>query len=284
MKVRFWGVRGSLPTPGRSTVRYGGNTACVELRLGRRRLILDAGSGLCGLSAATSSAEGRPVAADLLLSHTHYDHICGLPFYTPLFQAGNVIRIWSGRQPDGGTGEAALRRAMTPPLMPDMESLIRAQVEYRDFEAGSVLDLGDGAIARTAMLRHPGGSVGYRIEWSGKAMVYATDTGHGDPDTDAALRRLCLGAGLLIYDAMLTDAEFPSRAGWGHSTWCEGVRVADECGVGQLVLFHHARTRDDKAVAALAAAAAEARPGTVAAREGMELKVRSPEQANPNVE
>ncbi len=273
MDVRFWGVRGSLPTPGRSTVRYGGNTACVEVRLGPRRLILDAGSGLAALSSATAREPGQ-VSADLLLSHLHYDHICGLAFYAPLFRSGNEIRIWSGRPAGGASTPEVLQTALSPPLMPDMAALVRARVDYHDFEPGSMLDLGDGVRLRTAMLCHPGGCVAYRIEWSGRAMVYATDTGHGDSAVNEALHGLCEGAGLLIYDAMLTDAEYPSRADWGHSTWREGVRLADACAVKKLVLFHHAPTRDDKAVAGLAAEAAALRPGTVAAREGMRLTVR----------
>jgi phosphoribosyl 1,2-cyclic phosphodiesterase len=235
--------------------------------------MLDAGSGLVEFVVATA-AEPGPVNTDLLLSHTHYDHICGLPFYAPLFQPRNEVRIWSGRLNEDISAEVALRSSMTPPLMPDMASLIRAQVEYHEFAVGSALDLGGGVTVRTAMLRHPGGCVGYRIEWSGRAMVYATDTAHGDPTTDAALRELCQGAGLLIYDAMLTEAEFPSRIAWGHSTWRAGVRLADSCGVQQLVLFHHAPSRDDKALAALVAEAASVRPGTIAAREGLELTVR----------
>jgi phosphoribosyl 1,2-cyclic phosphodiesterase len=269
MKVRFWGVRGSLPCPGRSTVRYGGNTACVEVLLGSRRLILDAGSGLPELYRATAHEAG-PVNADLLLSHLHFDHICGLPFYAPLFGAKNELRIWSG----AARTEETLRTIMTPPLAPNLAPQIRARVTYHDFEAGAVLDLGGGVIVRTAMLSHPGGCIGYRIEWSGRAMVYATDTAHGDPAADAALRGLCEGADLLIYDAMLTDAEFKTRSGWGHSTWREGARLAGDCGVRKLVLFHHAPERDDKALAALAAEAASVRPGTVAAREGLALTVR----------
>jgi phosphoribosyl 1,2-cyclic phosphodiesterase len=272
MKVRFWGVRGSLPTPGRKTLRYGGNTSCVEVRLGERRIMLDAGTGLTEFVSATA-AEPGPVNTDLLISHTHYDHICGLPFYAPLFQPKNEIRIWCGRLNPDTAARDALRSSMTPPLMPDMASLIRAQVEYHEFEVGAALDLGGGVTVRTAMLRHPGGCVGYRIEWAGRAMVYATDTAHGDPTADAALRELCQDAGLLIYDAMFTDEEFPSRIAWGHSTWREGVRLADSSGVRQLVLFHHAPFRDDKAMAALAAEAASARPGTIAAREGLELTV-----------
>lgn len=241
--------------------------------MGERRVILDAGSGLSEFVAATAAERG-PVSTDLLLSHTHYDHICGLPFYAPLFQPKNEIRIWSGRLVRDTSTEAALRSSMTPPLMPDIASQIRAQIEYHEFEVGSALDLGGGVTAQTAMLWHPGGSVGYRIEWSGRAIVYATDTAHGDPTVDAALRALCQDAGMLIYDAMLTNEEFPSRVAWGHSTWQEGVRLADACGVRQLVLFHHAPFRDDKALAALAAKAASVRPGTIAAREGLELTVR----------
>jgi phosphoribosyl 1,2-cyclic phosphodiesterase len=273
MKVRFWGVRGSLPTPGRRTVRYGGNTACVEVRLDERRLILDAGSGLVEFVAATANEPG-PVITDLLLSHMHYDHICGLPFYAPLFQPKNEIRIWSGRLTHGIPAQDAMRSVMTPPLNPEMSRLIQAQVDYRDFAVGSELDLGHGVTVRTAMLQHPGGCVAYRIEWSGRAMVYATDTAYGDPATDLALRALCQDAGLLIYDAMFTDDEFASRRAWGHSTWREGVRLAEQCGVRQLVLFHHAPFRDDKALAALVDEAASARPGTIAAREGLELTVR----------
>jgi phosphoribosyl 1,2-cyclic phosphodiesterase len=245
----------------------------VEVRLGARRLILDAGSGLVGLSAATA-AEAGPVNTDLLLSHLHYDHICGLPFYAPLFRPGNEIRIWSGRLSNGARAATALRASLSPPLMPDLAALIRADVVYRDFDAGTALDLGGGVIARTAMLFHPGGCIAYRIEWSGRSMVYATDTAHGDAAADDALRLLCQDAGVLIYDAMLTDAEFPSRVDWGHSTWRQGVRLANASSVRKLVLFHHAPSRDDRAVAALAAEAAALRPGTIAAREGLRLSVR----------
>ena len=272
MKARFWGVRGSSPTPGRSTLRYGGNTACVEILLGTRRLILDAGSGLRGLGERLARGT-EPVSADLLLSHTHSDHICGLPFFAPLFSPGNALRVWSGHPEGAGRTEAAVRATMTPPLMPDMASLIRATLAWHDFRPGATLDLGGDATARTAMLNHPGGCVGYRIAWAGRTLVYATDHGHGDPAADAALRDLCLDADVLIYDAMLTDAEFPTRADWGHSTWRAGVWLADACGVGQLVLFHHAPFRDDRAVAALTAEAAALRPGTIAAREGMTLRL-----------
>ena len=272
-KVRFWGVRGSLPTPGRTTVRYGGNTSCVEMHLGEKRLIFDAGSGIAALGTHAGN-DNAPVSVDLAFSHLHYDHICGLPFFAPLFQAGNEVRIWSRDLTGGVTTEAILRSSMTAPVMPDMARRIHAGVSYHGFAAGSTVDLGAGVTARTALLHHPGGSVGYRIEWSGRSIVYATDTGHGDPAADAALRQLCRGADMVIYDAMLTDEEFPSRANWGHSTWREGVRLANDCGVGKLVLFHHAPSRDDKAVAALEREAAAARPGTVAAREGLELTIR----------
>jgi phosphoribosyl 1,2-cyclic phosphodiesterase len=245
----------------------------VEVRLGERRLIFDAGSGLVPLAAAMA-AEPGPIDVDLILSHTHYDHICGWPFFTPLFRSGNKIRVWSGRLLHGVAAEATLRASLNAPFNPDLGAAIRANVEFREFAAGAVLDLGGGVTARTAMLPHPGGSIAYRVEWSGRTMVYATDTGHGDAAMDAELRRLCQGAGMLIYDAMLTDEEFPSRVSWGHSTWRAGTRVADDAGVRRLVLFHHAPIRNDRAMAALEAEARAARPLTVAAREGMELTVR----------
>ncbi len=239
--------------------------------MGSRRIILDAGSGLAELGTATASEPG-PVNLDLLLTHMHYDHICGLPFFAPLFRPNNEIRIWSGRLEHPAPAAATLRASMTPPLMPDIASQIRAQVAYREFDVGSVLDLGGGVMVRTAMLSHPGGCVAYRIEGAGQSVVYATDTAHGEPETDASLRALCEGAGPADLRRHADRGRVPAAVvGWGHSTWREGVRLAEACGTGPLVLFHHAPFRDDKAVAALAGAAAAIRPGTIAARERMEL-------------
>ena len=274
MKVCFWGVRGSTPVPGRSTLRYGGNTACVSVTIGQRLLILDAGSGLRILG--QSPLADPPMRADLLLSHLHVDHIMGYRFFRPLFADGTVLRIWSPHRSDGPDTETVLREAMMPPIMPDLASLVRAEITHRGFQPGDTLDLGDGIAVATAALEHPGGSSAYRIAWRGRVFVYATDTGHGDAAVAARLTALCQDADTLVYDAMLTEAEYPSRADWGHSTWEAGARLADAAGVRRLVLFHHAPERDDRAVAAQEAEAAAVRPGTVAAREGLILTVGRP--------
>jgi phosphoribosyl 1,2-cyclic phosphodiesterase len=273
MKACFWGVRGSIATPGRDTVRFGGNTVCVSVTVGARCLILDAGTGLRRLGEMLAES-AQPLDLDLLLSHAHLDHIAGLPFFRPLFQSGTTLRVWAGQTESVEDPETRVRAVLTPPLMPDMASLIQARVSWRGVGPEATLDLGDGISVRTAALDHPGGSIAFRIEWRGRILVYATDTGHGDPEADAALRALCLGADVLIYDAMLLDEEFPGRTDWGHSTWRAGIRLADDASVRRLVLFHHAPWRHDRALAALVAEAAAVRPGTIAAREGLQLTIR----------
>ena len=269
MILRFWGVRGSLAAPGAATLRYGGNTLCVELRCGPHLLILDGGSGMRDLGAALAA----PVRADILLSHTHLDHICGLPFFAPMFDPKARLRIWGGHlAPASGIAEA-LHLSWRAPLMPDMDAAFRARIAYRDFAAGEALRLHPGLRVRTTMLRHPGNAVGFRIEWGGSSVCYITDTEHPADGIDANLYRFVTGADVMIYDATYTEAEYRSRAGWGHSTWQAGASLADAAAVARLVLFHHDPSHDDAAMDAIARAAAQQRPGTLVAREGMRFAV-----------
>src|SRR5215469_2742398 len=244
MSVRFWGVRGSIASPGPDTVRYGANTACVELRCGEHLIICDAGTGLRPLGQALEK-EGTPVDADLLCSHTHLDHICGFPFFAPCFRAGNRIRLWGGHAAAQGDLRAVFRMTMTPPLFPDVLNSFAATIEFKDFTGGEVLTLRDGVVVKTSPLNHPGGVTGYRIEWDGKALTYVTDTEHRQDGIDANVLSLADHADILIYDANYTNEDYAAHVGWGHSTWQEAVRVAQRASVKSLILFHHDPGRSD---------------------------------------
>ena len=272
MSLRFWGTRGTLPTPGPATVRYGGNTLCVELRCGPHLVILDAGSGLREFGVAL----GAPVDADILLSHTHLDHICGLPFFAPMYDPRSHIRFWGGHlAPPAGIAQA-LSLSWRAPLLPDLDAAFRADISFQDFKPGDALTLHPGLSARTVALNHPGNSIGYRIEWNGSSVCYVTDTEHPATGLDQNLVQFAAGTDILIYDASFTDEEYKSRVGWGHSTWRVGANLADAAGVGQLVLFHHDPSHDDAMMDGIADAVAARRPGSLVAMEGMRLAAGAP--------
>ena len=269
--LRFWGVRGSLPTPGRSTLRYGGDTLCVEVRCGPHLLMLDAGSGARAFGKHLAGS-GAPVDADILLSHTHLDHICGLPFFAPMFDPKAQLRFWGGHlAPPSGIAEALLR-GWRAPLMPDMDATFRADLAFHDFTPGEVLTLHPGLRVTTVLLHHPGNAVGYRIEWHGSSVCYITDTEHPAQGLDQNLVRFTAGTDIMIYDASFTDGEYASRVGWGHSTWRAAADLADAAQIGQLVLFHHDPGHDDAMMDLIAEEIAARRPGSVVAMEGMWLK------------
>jgi phosphoribosyl 1,2-cyclic phosphodiesterase len=272
MKVRFWGVRGSIASPGPQTAHVGGNTPCVEVVAGRDRFILDAGTGIRKLGEKLA-AEGA-LETTLLFSHLHWDHIQGLPFFAPVYDRRARIAIVGPR-----SGEMTLSRAlehqMTAPVFPVRLDDLPAELSFRHVKHGESFACG-GATIRVARLHHPGGVLAYRIEQGGASVVYATDTEHHAATADPALVDLAREADVLVYDAMYTEAEYrgergPSRLGWGHSTWEAGVRVAKEAGVRELVLFHHDPTRTDEGVAEIEALARREHASTVTAREGLVL-------------
>jgi phosphoribosyl 1,2-cyclic phosphodiesterase len=269
--VTFWGVRGSIASPGPSTVRYGGNTSCLEVRCGDSLLIFDAGTGIRELGEALSKSGA--VELDLFFTHTHFDHICGLPFFAPAYAPKNKLRLWAGHLPPGQTLRRVVSDLMSAPLFPVPVDIMSAAVEFREFAAGAELRPAEGVVLRTSALNHPNGAVGYRIDFGGRAICYITDTEHCQGKRDQTIINLVRGADVMIYDCTYTDAEYPGRVGWGHSTWEECLRLAEAAGVATPVIFHHDPTRDDDALDRLAAAAAAINPAAVVAREGLTIAV-----------
>lgn len=271
--VRFWGVRGSIACPGEEYQRYGGNTSCLEIRYGDQLLIFDAGTGLRRLGAhlAVNGTPSDGLIGDLFLTHTHHDHIVGLPFFVPMFNPKNRIRIWAGHLAPEETLHDILCRFMAAPLFPVPPKVFAADVSYHDFHSGEVLQPRPDIRLRTAPLNHPNGATGYRIEAGGKSICYVTDTEHRDGELDEKIVDLIRDSDVMIYDSSYTDEEYPRFQGWGHSTWQEGVRLCDRAGVKRLVIFHHDPAHDDEFMDRIADEAERLRPGTVVAREGEEI-------------
>ncbi len=267
MQIRFWGVRGTVACPGPSTVRYGGNTACIEVRCGKRVIIFDAGTGLRPLGIELLK-DKRIREVDIFITHCHLDHVAGLPFFEPLFCEDYVVRIWAANLAPSSSIEQVTRRLMSSPLFPVQIEIFKATIEFRDFQSGAVLQPCDGVKLRTAPLDHPDGANGYRLEYGGRIFALVSDTAGFPGNRDADLAWLAHKADLLVYDATFTEEEIVSRSNWGHSTWVRGVRLANESGAKKLCLFHHDPSHDDDFMDAVAAEAARARAGTITAREG----------------
>lgn len=265
MEIRFWGVRGSIASPGPATAGVGGNTSCVEVTCGSTRLILDAGTGLRALGDSLLG-EG-PVESALLLTHYHWDHIQGLPFFVPAYVPSTKLEIVGL---EGRTGlREALGRQMSAPHFPVDLADLGAELGWREVRLGEPFEIGEARI-RAVKLNHPGGVTAYRIEHRGRVLVYATDTEHY-ACVDPVLASLAKGADVLVYDAQYTPEEYPKKVGWGHSTYLAGCEVAKAAGVSQLVLYHHDPQRDDVGVAAIESLARQFFPDSHAAREGMEI-------------
>ncbi len=269
--VKFWGVRGSIACPGDQYQRYGGNTSCVEVRCGDQVMIFDAGTGLRELG--ESLVENGRVQSNLFLTHTHFDHINGLPFFAPLFNSQNRLKLWAGHLLPEHTLHEALGKFMAAPLFPVPLQIFAANVSFHDFTAGETIEPHPGIKIRTAPLNHPNKATGYRLEHAGKSICYITDTEHDEGRPDENILSLIDRADMAIYDATYTDEEYPKYKTWGHSTWQEGTRLCDMAGVKTLVIFHHDPGHDDDFMDRVAEEAERTRPGTVVAREGMVLQL-----------
>lgn len=252
-RVRFRGTRGSIPSPGPATARYGGNTPCVEVRVGGTVLVLDAGTGIRTLGAELVGADS-PVRATVLLTHFHWDHIQGLPFFQPIHEASAQLEIVAPADRDEYV-EERLARQMEPIFFPVPFHGIRADCRFRAWTGGP-LEV-DGIRVRVLPLRHPSRTVGYRVETRDAVVCYIPDNelqgGRYDVPDDwrGRLEAFVAGADVLIHDTMYTEVEYPGHEGWGHSTAEQTLAMARAAGVGRLVGFHHAPGRTDDALDAL---------------------------------
>lgn len=278
--VRFWGVRGSIACPGAPTVRYGGNTSCIEMLVGNHRLIFDGGTGLRELG--VSLLRHMPLEANLFFTHSHWDHIQGFPFFVPAFVKGNRFNIYGAIAPNGSTIEQRLNDQMLHPNFPVPLQIMGADLKFHDIDIGETVKI-DDVVVENALLNHPGESVGYRVSYQGKAAAYITDTEHFPDRLDENVLALARDADVMVYDATYTDAEYSdpksSKVGWGHSTWQEGVKIAKAANVKTLVIFHHDPAHDDEFMDQVAADTKAVFPNSVVAREGMALDLHAPTPA-----
>lgn len=261
MKVKMWGVRGSIPSPGPQTVRYGGNTTCIEVRTDDNRLIvLDAGTGIFPL--AQSLLSRLPVIAHIFITHTHWDHIQGLPFFVPLYIPGNKIRLHGAYDIVSMRGiEQIMEVQMQYSYFPIREAELRAGIEYETLTVGVPIAVGSASVT-PVLMNHPVTNLGYRVDCNGKSMFFTGDHepwlniyAPEDPEyadyqdmishRQADLEEIIRGVDLLVCDAAYTREEYPPKIGWGHGTFDGAVHLARRIGAKRLLCTHHEPTRSD---------------------------------------
>jgi phosphoribosyl 1,2-cyclic phosphodiesterase len=270
-KIRFWGVRGSAPTPDAKKLEYGGNTSCVEIRLpDGARFIFDAGYGIRNLGQALQAEYGeKPIDSHIFLSHYHWDHIQGVPFFAPLYNPRNHV-VFHGPAFRGSVRKM-LEGQMADPYFPVLFNSLRSQREFVEMDREPVHY--SGVTVHAFEVHHPQRALGYRIEIGETVVVYAPDREHGDPRLDTLIRDYSQDADLLIADAQYTPEEYPAHRGWGHSTWLDCIRLAEDAKVKALMFFHHDPGRSDEQLGSILAGAQERFAHCMAAKEGFELEL-----------
>jgi phosphoribosyl 1,2-cyclic phosphodiesterase len=298
MKVRFWGVRGSIPVPGPHTFRYGGNTTCIEVRSDDSSLIiLDAGTGIFQL--AQQLLRQMPVQANVFMTHSHWDHIQGLPFFTQLYIPGNSVRIYGGYDVVSGRGiDQIMEVQLQYSYFPVREAEMKANIDYQALTIGEPVSVGDATVT-PLMLNHPVANFGYRVDCNGKSVfftgdhepwpnIYAPeDEGYTEFQQmidmqQAHLDKALSGLDVMIADCSYTAAEYQTKIGWGHGSLEGNIEWARRLGVQKLVCTHHEPTRSDDELERVFVAALESsgyapgrtgEPEILLSREGLELVI-----------
>lgn len=273
MEVVFWGVRGSMACCSSQHRRYGGHTSCVSVKCDDRLIILDAGTGLYDLGLWIR--EEKIKRADLLLTHFHFDHIIGLPFFPSVWDPDfhlTIHAVYQDDTPERLRLENFLRRYLfAAPFFPVSLDITQAHIKLKDHAMRVPFSLAPDIHVKSQTLNHPGGATGYRINYQGKSISYITDTEHVADLTDPHVLELMQQADLVIYDATYTEAEFPDKIGWGHSTWQEGVRLAKIADVKKLVLSHHDPGHTDAVLDVIEQQAQAVWSRCLVARQGMKM-------------
>jgi phosphoribosyl 1,2-cyclic phosphodiesterase len=275
-RLKFWGVRGSIPVPGPTTIRYGGNTSCVEVRAEGQIIVLDAGTGIRQLGLALEEEfKSDPIEATLLLTHTHWDHIQGLPFFTPVQRSNNHINVRGYDAAEAGLREI-VEGLMSPPFFPVTLHELPGKIDIEKLEA---MEFSIGSVrVRAKFLNHPGVCVGYRLFTSAGSIAFLPDNEpFSEQDKRSELVEFLQGCDVLIIDAQYTDNEYQKRVGWGHGSFSSTIRLGLDANVRRLILFHHDPNHDDAKIDMMLEGARQLakksrKPLEVdAAREGAEL-------------
>ena len=276
MKVKFWGVRGSIPVPGAKTLKYGGNTSCVELHCDEKTIILDCGSGIRALGLDIEERgfvkESGKKELYIFFSHVHWDHIQGFPFFRPAFDPEFEINLYSSLHSNVDI-ECALRGQMVAPYFPIRLSDMPARMNFKEIKSGEDVQI-DKIVVKSVSLDHPGGSLGYKIICDNKSVAYISDHEYTE-ESRQSLVDFLNNTNMVIFDAHYTPEEYSGavgsggRKGWGHSTWRHGVELCRDANIDQLILTHHGR--EDLEIEKIELMTQKEFPNAIAAYEGLEI-------------
>jgi phosphoribosyl 1,2-cyclic phosphodiesterase len=274
LRIRFWGVRGTIPTPGPNTIKIGGNTSCVDVLTSDQQLIiLDAGSGIRHLGKVLKQEYAGRIIGSILISHTHWDHIQGFPFFQPVWGRNNRF-VLVGQKRVNQRLEEILAGQFIEPYLPYTYQTLPADLLVKEVDDGETIIIGDNTSVQVAELNHPGGCLGFRIENSGTVFTYCSDVGHYNNGFDLGVLNLARNADLLLHDAhfgtMKERNKFPS---WGHSCWLEAAQVALEANVKCLALSHYSPDLTDDDLEGILYETRKVFPRTILAREGLAVEL-----------